>query len=127
METNAQLAKPVDRLVAGLIDFVIVLSIFKLGALIGFTVGLAYWFLRDALPMMNGQSIGKKLMKIKVLGATKKSLANDYKAAALRQLSNIVPFLNLYEVYLLVTTPNYQRFGDKLTQTVVVREYVSND
>lgn len=127
MENQAQLAKPVDRLVAGLLDFIIVLCLFKIAMFLGLTIGLAYWFLRDAIPGMNGQSLGKKLMKIKVLSARNQPLVNDYKAAALRQVSNIVPLLNLYEVYLLVTSPKYQRFGDQLTQTTVVREYVSND
>ena len=70
-----------------------------------------------------GQSLGKKLFKIKVLKEDGKKC--DLKSAVIRNILRIVDVLpNLYIVGILVITftPKKQRIGDLAAKTVVVKK-----
>lgn len=125
-------ATPVQRFVAAFIDgivgtvpyWLLFIVSYKL-AVIGQIISLAYFFTKDALPetggFLGGQSIGKKLMGIKVVKeATGTSLLGDYGTAITRQVSLIIPLFNLVDA-LMVFSATGKRFGDQWAKTIVVK------
>ncbi|MFO8150530.1 MAG: RDD family protein [Trueperaceae bacterium] len=136
---------PLTRFLAFFIDAVIV-SVVGLVPIIGSLVAIAYALLRDGLhyEFMDGRSIGKKLMKLKVVRHDGSPM--DMAASARRNwplavgslaqgllifpvvgwvLVPIVviagPLLALYEAYKVVTEPEGRRWGDALAGTKVVQ------
>jgi uncharacterized RDD family membrane protein YckC len=93
---------------------------------IGQLVGLGYFVTRDSLPFLNGQSVGKKAMKLKVTTLDGTSLAGNWGAALIRNGVLLIPFFALVELYLLLTRENGadrgRRLGDEWAKTKVVVE-----
>jgi uncharacterized RDD family membrane protein YckC len=120
----------VNRLIALIIDSVVaylpvLVLAFAAGATginalvyVGYLVYLAYMLLRDAL--MGGQSIGKKVMKYAAVKADGTSLSGDFAASATRNVSLVVPILNLVEGIFVVT--DKPRLGDGWAGTKVVNK-----
>jgi uncharacterized RDD family membrane protein YckC len=118
------------RFIAGLIDvgvvvgLEIVLSIVLPHALhfVISLIGLAYLLLRDALPFLNGQSIGKKAMKLKAVDESGKSLSGNWQASAVRNVSLLIPFVDLIILWQKSQQPNTRllRLGDEWAKTHVV-------
>ncbi|GAB3898333.1 hypothetical protein GCM10028803_17610 [Larkinella knui] len=125
-------ADPVQRFVAALIDglvayipFFILMSINYRLAILGYIVVLGYTLTKDALPevsgFLGGQSIGKKLMKIKVIKEdTGQGIVGDYGTAIVRQVSLMIPVFGLIDA-LMVLGDERKRFGDKWAKTIVVK------
>ena len=88
-----------------------------IGALVyvGYLVLLGYILLRDAL--FGGQSIGKKAMKYQAVKEDGSSLAGDYAASALRNVTLFIPFLDA--IFVIIDKP---RLGDTLAKTKVVNQ-----
>ena len=127
--TNSAPATAGNRLLAYLIDALVGGALAAIvGAItgnvqdsgIGQILTLVYFLTKEALPFLGGQSIGKKLMKIRVVTEDGNSVANNWGASAIRAISLIVPLLNLYELYLVFT--NKPRLGDQWAKTRVVAE-----
>ncbi|MCU0451664.1 MAG: RDD family protein [Bernardetiaceae bacterium] len=124
------LATPGQRFLAYLIDVValyvpiIVLGVIHYSlALLGYLVGLAYIFVRDALPFLNGQSIGKKLMKIRVvMEETGEPITGNYGASAMRVVSLMIPIFGIVDAIMVISKPNHRRYGDEWAKTTVVQE-----
>jgi uncharacterized RDD family membrane protein YckC len=91
---------------------------------IGQLVGLAYFVTRDSLPFLNGQSVGKKAMKLKVTTLEGDSLTGNWKAALIRNGILLIPFFALVELYLLLIRENGadrgRRLGDEWAKTRVI-------
>lgn len=125
METSTSVGKSlipsaVDRLLAGLIDFGII-SIFCVIPILGWILAVVYFFSRDALSFMDGQSVGKRVMKLRVVhyeGLI--PITEDYRASAMRQLTLILPIFNLIDL-LMVFSTDRRRFGDQLAKTLVIK------
>lgn len=118
--TNYELATPGDRFLAALIDGLIGM-VMGLVPILGVFVNLAYVFTKDALPFLDGQSIGKKAMKIRVLDAeTGEPITNKFDKAAIRQVSMIIPIFNIVDAF-MVLNEERKRFGDKWANTIVVK------
>ena len=82
---------------------------------------IAYIFLRDSLPFFNGQSIGKKAMSIKAVKEdTGASIVGDYGAGFIRNVSQMIPILNLVDAFMVFSSDG-KRFGDKWAKTIVVK------
>jgi len=125
-------ATPVQRFVAAFIDgiignipFWVLLMVSYNLATVGYVIAIAYFLTKDALPATNGylggQSIGKKLMGIKVVKEeTGGSLEGDYGTAITRQVSLLIPFFNIVDA-LMVFSGDSKRFGDKWAKTIVVK------
>lgn len=134
------------RFLAFFIDAVIV-SVVGLVPLIGTIVGIAYALLRDGLnfEFMDGRSVGKKLMKLKVVRhdgsamdmATSARRNWPLAVGSLAQGLLIIPVLGwvlipfvaiagallaLYEAYRVYSRPDGRRWGDDLAGTMVVAE-----
>lgn len=110
-----------QRFLASLIDGIIqiVLSIIPL---IGWFFGLAYFFTKDSLPFLNGQSFGKKAMNIRVVKAdTQDPITGNIGTNVLRQVSLAIPIFGLIDA-LMVFSDSQQRFGDRWANTIVVQD-----
>ncbi len=126
-------ADPLQRFVAAFIDGLIgalpailfvTLHLYALVP-IGQLLAVAYALTKDALPpvsgYLGGQSIGKKIMNIKVVKEdTGQSLLGDYGTAIIRQVSLLIPLFNLVDA-LMVFSDDRKRFGDKWAKTIVVK------
>ena len=110
-------ASKLDRFLAYIIDGVIInlLSI----TFIGIPVAIAYWFLRDSLELINYQSLGKKLMKIRAVNSNYENIspAQGFK----RNISLCIPIWNLIEQIIYLAGDSNQRTGDKWGETYVIK------
>jgi uncharacterized RDD family membrane protein YckC len=127
----AQLAgeAPFDsRLIAGLIDgFIagIVMSlVMGLSSMLGWLLYFAFMLAKDSLPFLDGQSPGKKLMKLRAVDAQGKSLSGNWEVGIKRNIFMAIPFVPLYEAYVLYQKKEQhlplRRTGDDLAKTKVI-------
>ncbi len=118
---NRLLAYLIDGLIGGALAAVIGLIMGNpRDSSIGQLVGLAYFLTKEALPFTGGQSIGKKAMKIRAVTEDGNALTNNWAASAIRVVSLLIPFVNLYDLYLVFN--NKPRLGDQWAKTRVVVE-----
>lgn len=130
-----------NRMVAKLIDLLIVFFLARvLPEIVGPLLGFAYSLLADGINagQFQGQSIGKKLMKLKVMSTLRKKPA-DFRDSALRNtpvgvatIFALIPFwgwiilalvgipLMIMEIYLMVTVETGHRLGDVMGDTEVI-------
>ena len=119
---DQQLASAGNRFLAYLIDAVLITVVGLIIPVLGAIVGIVYFLLRDALPFLNGQSIGKKAMKIRAVRADNGApLTDDYGKSALRNVSLLIPIFGLIDAF-MVFSDDKKRFGDKWAETKVVIE-----
>jgi uncharacterized RDD family membrane protein YckC len=122
-------ASPLERFVAALIDgiaasipSIILSSISARLGIIGYIVQLAYIFTKDTIPQLEGQSIGKKVMKIQVIDEeTGQRITGDYAKGVIRCISLIIPLFGFVDA-LMVFSSERKRFGDKWAKTMVVKQ-----
>ncbi|MEK7949474.1 RDD family protein [Luteolibacter soli] len=114
------LAGVIDCFVSGGLSWIVASLIPKLGPI----VGIAYMLTRDALPFMEGHSLGKRILKIKAVTLNGKSLSGDWATSILRNLLFAIPFVGLIEVVVLFVrkdkAPPLRRLGDEWAKTKVV-------
>lgn len=119
--TAGQAAEPIDRFIAFLIDAFIVVILMRIMPTIGSIVGVVYLLIRDALPFLDGQSVGKKLLKIKAVDLeTGEPLTNRYDKSVFRSGSLFIPIFNIIDA-LMVLSSQRERFGDKWAKTKVIK------
>lgn len=139
-------ATPSQRLIAGFIDLVVYAImagllglIFRLFGLpgLGELIGLAYLFFRDSLHGLGYQSIGKKVVRLKVLHNDKNEISyltglkrnfiflpNLLSMAGLSFIyysGGITFILGCIEVFQLFNNEDYQRLGDRFADTTVIQ------
>ena len=118
-EVGFVLASPLERFLAILIDGLIVTAISLTG--VGSILGIAYLLVKDSLPIFDGQSIGKKAMKIKVLDDDKNvSIKNNYEKGLIRNITLLIPVFQFIDAF-MVFSANRKRFGDQWAKTMVVK------
>jgi uncharacterized RDD family membrane protein YckC len=113
-----------SRVVAGIIDlFIAGFIAAAVGALfepLGGLTALAYLLTRDAMPFLEGQSIGKKLMKLRAAGPEGKPLTGNWQASIVRN----IPLLLLIDAVVLYLRKDrdepLRRLGDEWAKTRVV-------
>lgn len=120
------------RVIAAIIDAFVAAGIYfvlsKFSSSLAWLGSSAYWVVRDALPFLEGHSVGKRLMKIKAVTSAGVSLSGDWKTSAIRNISLVVPFFGIVELIVLFIRKNeggvLRRLGDDWanTQVVVVNE-----
>ncbi len=117
-----ELASAGDRLNAALIDIAVLIGLYFLPNF-GKILGFAYFLLRDSLPFLKGQSIGKRLMKIRVIDIfSADDLKEKYDKSIIRTISLIIPVFNIIDAIMVYTDPEKKRFGDKWAGTIVTKE-----
>lgn len=88
---------------------------------VGWIWAFLYFWTKDALPFLHGQSVGKKVIGIRVVSAeTGKPIKGDYSAALTRQLSLFIPVFGFFDA-LMVLSSDRRRMGDKWAKTIVVK------
>lgn len=91
---------------------------------LGFALQLGYLLTRDSLPFLDGQSIGKKALKLRAVTEDGKSLSGNWNAGLLRNVSMAIPFLPLVELIIMLVNNGkpggLRRLGDQWAKTKVV-------
>ncbi len=109
-----------SRVVAALIDGLIG-GVISLVPVIGWIVSIAYLITRDALPFLDGQSIGKKALNLRAVdAATLAPLTNNWGSSAVRNVVLFIPFFAIVELVVLISNKS-QRLGDQWAKTKVVQ------
>ncbi|MGB0930575.1 MAG: GYF domain-containing protein [Chitinophagales bacterium] len=121
-DVEYELASPGSRLLASIIDGFVSLGLLIV-PIIGIVFYLVYTFAKDALPFLDGQSLGKKAMGIRVVDAKHyRPITGDYGKALIRTLSLAIPFFGIVDACRVLGDES-KRFGDKWADTTVVRDY----
>ncbi len=102
-----------------LIDCLICIPV-ALIPILGWILVPAYLLTRDALPFLDGQSIGKKLVGIRAVDANGASLSGNWGPALVRNIVLFIPAFPLVELIVLLTNEDTQRLGDQWAKTRVV-------
>jgi len=109
------------RVIAWLIDGLIVLGLGNLFDGLGWLAAGGYWLLRDGL--FEGQSVGKRLMDLKAIVKPRRTRCT-FKASIIRNVLWVVPVINLAMaltgLYYLTKDPHGRHWGDRLADTQVV-------
>ncbi len=109
-----------NRIAAVLIDGILAAVVFPI-PVIGMIVGTAYLLTRDALPFLDGQSIGKKAMKLRAVDATSgQPLTNQWGPSIVRNIVLFIPLFFIVELIVLANNKDGQRLGDQWAKTRVV-------
>ena len=125
MEESTTQASLADRFLGGLIDWLVVIAVsYLLRGILGwqltYLISTAYILIRDAIPFLDGQSIGKKVMKTRsVLEDSGQPTTNDYKTSLLRNILLFIPIVSLVDA-LFIFGDERKRLGDKLAKTIVI-------
>ncbi len=107
--------------VAGMIDSTIAVLVSFLTipvSLLAMLLSFLYWLLRDGLK--GGRSLGKKFMKLRVV--VNGSSPCGFKDSALRNITLVIPLLNLIDLIMPFIDAEGLRFGDKIAKTQVVAD-----
>lgn len=120
-----------SRSFAALLDLSIAVAIFVLTLLLfpdpprvlPFLFAGLYLLTKDSLGLLNGQSIGKKIMGIRVVSRSHRSITGDYRIALLRNLSWFIAPLELAILYVREDEiTKGRRLGDDWAKTEVISE-----
>jgi uncharacterized RDD family membrane protein YckC len=128
--TYANIALRSDRVMAYLIDsfYIVILYIamvliawitnanYEITMGIVVLINLLYFLIKDSLP--NGQSFGKKSMKLKVV-SVKNGKNCTLLQSIIRNIINFIPFVNIADA-LFAGRYKRQRIGDILARTIVI-------
>ncbi len=121
-QPSQNIANPGERFVAFLIDWILAAIVIKFIPYAGYLVGVAYILTRDALPFLDGMSVGKKLMKLRAIDEeTGEKLTDKWDKSVLRNVSLIIPIFNIVDGA-MVLTDEKKRFGDKWGKTIVIKD-----
>jgi uncharacterized RDD family membrane protein YckC len=110
------------RIYGWLIDMLIFIGLGALFGALGWVASTGYWLLRDGL--FEGQSIGKRLMGLKVVMGKDRARCT-FAMSALRPVLWIIPLVNLVMgftgLHYLTSDPQGRHWGDRLADTTVVK------
>ena len=119
--STTQLANASDgnRILAYLIDVVLGAAL-SFVPYVGWIAAVAYFLTRDALPFLDGQSVGKKALNIRAVTESGEPLTNNWGPALIRNVVLLIPLFPLIELIVLLTNDKKQRLGDQWAKTRVV-------
>lgn len=111
-------AKIGPRVVCGAVDIFIVLSLAYFIPIVGVFMGVGYYLFKDALPLLNGQSFGKKIFQLRVQNQfDRSSTTSQFGDSFKRSLPIFIPVLNIVEFTLILLERT--RIGDQWAGTLV--------
>lgn len=115
-----------NRVVAFLIDTLVMLVIVALFQGFGMIVAVLYLLTRDGLPFLDGQSIGKKVLDLQAVDYKGDPLTNNWRPVILRNVLLLVfPFFPFVELLVLLSNTDGLRIGDQIANTRVVNIYTN--
>ncbi len=107
----------IDGIIVGVLTTLIAIIAVALNmeslVIVGYVLGYGYYFLREQA--LGGQSVGHKVFGYKVVREDGSSIKGDFLASFLRNITLIIPFVDL--VLVLMDKP---RLGDNIAKTKVV-------
>jgi len=128
----------VNRCVAKFVDFLIAGALSQIARVVGPLAGLTYLLIADGFP--GGRSLGKRLLRLRVVGKDKGKPC-DYSKSILRNVPiglvfffALIPFIGwilfftvgliivVFEGYLMYTDEEGDRIGDILARTQVLSD-----
>lgn len=113
-------AAVIDALVAVALGMAVAMVVNRLY----YPMWAAYMLTRDSLPFLDGQSIGKKLLNLRAVSESGKSLSGDWHAGLIRNISLAIPLGAFIELIVLLVNkdkPNgLRRLGDQWGKTKVI-------
>ncbi|GAA5496462.1 hypothetical protein Rhal01_02646 [Rubritalea halochordaticola] len=113
-----------QRIGAAFLDCLIVGPVLIIPFL-GTLIYIAYMLMRDCLPFLNGQSIGKKILKIRAVTESGQSLSGNWSEGLLRNVPMVIPVMPLVELIVLIVDNGKpggpRRLGDQWAKTKVVK------
>ncbi len=116
----------IDIVVASGISFGLTLLLPAFAHKLAYLTAVAYLVTRDSLPFLNGQSVGKKAMKIRAVTLDGRSLTGNWEPSLIRSGVLIIPFFAIVELYILLTRESTAdrgvRLGDEWAKTRVLME-----
>lgn len=116
------------RVIAALIDWAIPMIIYviliimspKL-SMIGWLLYLGYMLTKDSLPFLGGQSIGKRVMKLRAVRNDGTPLTGDWKTGLIRNAFLLISPVELLVLLLREEKPDKgRRLGDDFAKTKVI-------
>lgn len=123
-----------NRILAAVIDVVVAAGVYVaavwllpsfLERLAGLA-GIAYFIARDWLPFLEGQSVGKKAMRLRAVTMDGKPLTGSWQPSLIRNGVLVIPFFGLIELFVLFTREDKPghglRLGDEWAGTKVIAE-----
>ncbi|MBN2743339.1 MAG: hypothetical protein JXR39_05545 [Marinilabiliaceae bacterium] len=116
----AKTDESIRRMAAFALDLLIsfLLWLFPIG---GWVLSVGYMLLRDSLPFLAGKSAGKRFFHLRVAQrGNLKPITGRYLLSAKRNLTILVPGLNLYDIYSYFI--HGDRLGDQWAVTLVIDE-----
>jgi uncharacterized RDD family membrane protein YckC len=121
-------AEPLPRIAAALIDGILIniitflFYVFPYGDYIAYSLQLLFWLTRDALPFLDGKSLGKKLIGLRVVRESDLSpITDDYGTSLVRMVPLFIPLFQIIDA-LMVFSHDRRRFGDRWAKTVVIAD-----
>ena len=91
---------------------------------LGVAASAGYLLLRDSLPFLDGQSIGKKAINLRAVTEDGKSLSGNWNAGLIRNIPMVIPIFPLVELIVLLVNKDkpggLRRLGDQWAKTKVV-------
>lgn len=106
--------------------FIFIAGATELGflAFVGWLLYITYMLLRDSLPFLNGQSLGKKVLKLRVVDQdTLEPITGKFGKSAVRTLSIFIPIVNIIDIiFIFNADKRHQRMGDQWAKTIVIKD-----
>ena len=136
-------ADHLERVIARMIDFIIVVALLEIVPKVGYFAGLAYLLVADGL--FEGRSVGKMLVGIKVVFNNSTAAVCSFKESIFRNLPFVVGYIlfgifsgipiigwllslivitliPIFELLVMTGSEAGMRFGDEIAQTRVVED-----
>lgn len=132
MSDEIKSAGPLLRIAAKAIDFILIAAVIEIIPKAGFLAGLAYLLIGDGL--FDGRSIGKKLLKLKVISretnspcTVKESILRN-STLAVGYVLWVIPWIGKFFIFvalvcegiLILGSKEGSRLGDEIAKTLVV-------
>ena len=110
-----------ERVVALILDASIALAL-SIIPVVGYIVGALYFFLKDALPLANGESFGKHLYQLKLVDReTNQDLGKGkFEKSIIRSLILITPIINIIDIVYFIK--HEHRLADEWVNTSVIKK-----
>lgn len=119
------------RIIAGAIDYAVVVCLYIVLSMILpnfmskvlYLVGLGYILTKDSLPFLGGQSIGKKVMKLRAVTSDGQPLTGNWEKGILRNAFLLIAVVEVIVLLLREEKPEKgRRLGDDFAKTKVIVE-----
>jgi uncharacterized RDD family membrane protein YckC len=126
-------AEPMQRLAAGMIDLIFIgvaasfLSFVPYSNYFFNPLMIAYFLLRDTLPLLDGRSLGKTLIGLRVVRENDYSrITDDYGTGIIRNVLFFIPLAGIIDAFMIFSQER-KRFGDRWAKTIVVADKKAED